>query len=585
MTDFGNRINLYNRRSRTPSPKRLQDLAAEQSRLRAINVGNHLIGNLSSVATYENPMEDPDEPVLPRTSMSIVFGLILAASLAIACYLVAIVVHEYQVNAQVAKRLGGLQDTQELLLYNLTVIDDLLRQTRDNLLRIEFDVDGLQMNLTSLSQRIADLNCTGIRTFNFVITAADQFGHGGGNAWIREGIPEFITIDTVNATITINGTALQALIDTQEGQLQLLQGLLSAVQAALALVEQQALLRINEEGSLGNNIDFVGPCNASFIQGNNTVIINGCSVRDEIDRQFQVVYAQFLAALAKIASLRASIAYINTQIAYVEAIIANVTQNGLKTINGVGPGVGGAFGLVSPDAFLNVTSGPASNEIRLANQAILTMNNGLTSNPATSDFQITAGSGIGVVNDDPAGTVTINNLGVAPLCEITQTAISITGNTVTDGLSGLPLLGYQFFDANFNSAATVSVPAGCAGDTSQLFQRRGVADPFVAVVNTICKPAGRWILQFNMQGTVTTYGANTFFSLAWGLGSVGNVLSSYTLASVNLITGPGNIIPTHFTAQYTITDETPWCYNVTWITGQTTVAAATLNKWVFTRIN
>jgi hypothetical protein len=74
---------------------------------------------------------------------------------------------------------------------------------------IEFDVDGLQMNVTSLAQRIAEINCTGIRTFNMAITAMDQFGHGGGNAWIREGIPEFITIDTVNATITVNGTRLQ----------------------------------------------------------------------------------------------------------------------------------------------------------------------------------------------------------------------------------------------------------------------------------------------------------------------------------------------------------------------------------------
>jgi hypothetical protein len=531
-------------------------------------------------------MEDPDEPVLPRTSMAIVIGLIIAASLVISCYLIAIVVHEHHVNSEVAKRISPLQDTQEMLLYNLTVIDDLLRQTRDNLLTIEFDVDGLQMNVTSLAERIAQINCTGIRTFNMAITAMDQFGHGGGNAWIREGIPEFITINTVNATITVNGTKLQLLIDAQEGQLQLLQALLSSVQAALALLEQQALLRLNDEGSLANNINFVGPCNASFIAGNNTVIINGCLLRDEIDRQFQVVYAQFLVALGKIASLKASIALINVQITYVESIIANVTQHGLMTINGLGPGVGGTFALASADAFLAVTTGPASNEIRVANQAILTMNNGITSDPATSDFQIIGGAGIGIVNDDAAGTVTINNLGAAPLCQITQTAMSINGNTVVDGISTAPFLTYQNFDANFNSANTISVPAGCAGDTSQMFLRRGIADPYVSVVNTVCKPQGRWLLEVFMQGQVAVYGGATYLSLTFGLGSTGNVLPTYTLASVNLLTsGGGYPVPLLFSSQYTITDETAVCYNVTWISGQTVVAASTLTQWVFTRIN
>lgn len=212
MTEPSNRFYLAGsgtrQRSRTPSPKK-EKKERHIGLLDAIHVGNRLIANLTPVATYENPMEDPDEPRLPRTSMAIVAGLIIAASLVIACYLIAIVTHEYQVNAEVGKRLGGLQDTQELLLYNLSVIDDLLRRTRDNLLMIEFDVDGLQMNVTSLAQRIAEINCTGIRTFNMAITAMDQFGHGGGNAWIREGIPEFITIDTVNATITVNGTKLQ----------------------------------------------------------------------------------------------------------------------------------------------------------------------------------------------------------------------------------------------------------------------------------------------------------------------------------------------------------------------------------------
>jgi hypothetical protein len=375
-----NRVVIH--RSRTPSPKRREvvDVMAEFRRLHEIHVGNRLVGDETTGSltglgrTLQNPMEDPDEPMMPRTSLAVIFGLIIAASIVIACYLIAIVLHEYQINADVQRRIGALQDKQELILYNLTVIGNLLNQIRDNLLVIEFQVDELQVNLTSLAQRISDINCTGIRSFNYEITAINQFGHGGGNAWVRTGIPEFITVDTVNATITVNGTALQLLIDAQETSLQLLQALLSAVQAALAMLQQQTLLSINAEGSLGNNIDFVGHCNATFVPGNATVIIDGCTIRDEIDRQFQVVYAQFLAALAKIAQLKASIAYIELQIDFIEQIIANVTQHGLMTINGVGPGVGGSFGLASADIFLGVTPGAASNELSISNQALLTMN-------------------------------------------------------------------------------------------------------------------------------------------------------------------------------------------------------------------
>jgi hypothetical protein len=381
-------------RSRTPSPKKKTTIISEFHRQHAVHEGNRLIASMvgAPMENYVNPMEDPEEPMLPRTSLAIVFGIVIAASIVIASYLMAIVVHEYRTNAEVGRRIRGLQDTQQMLLYNLTVIDEVLRDVRDRLLVIEFEVDGLQLNVTSLSQRIADINCTGIRTFNMAIAALDQFGHGGGNAWIRSGVPEFITVDTTNATITVNGTQLQLLIDAQETSLQLLQQLLSAVQAALAMLQQQALLTMNNEGTLANNIDFVGHCNATFVQGNNTVIIDGCSIRDEIDRQFQVVYAQFLVALGKIATLKASIAYIELKIAYTEQVIANVTQNGLMSINDVLPGVGGTFGVAAADAFLAVSNGPASNEIQVTNQAILTMNNGIPSD-ANSDFQISAGAG------------------------------------------------------------------------------------------------------------------------------------------------------------------------------------------------
>jgi hypothetical protein len=352
------------------------------------------------------------------------------------------------------------------------------------------------------------------------------------------------------------------------------------------VLEQVALQQINEVGALGNNINFVGPCNASFIPGNNTVIIDGCQLRDEIDRQFQVVYAQFLAALAKIAALKASIAYINTQVTYIETIIANITQNGLMTINGVGPGVGGAFTLASADGFLGVTTGPASNENRVANQAIVTMNNALTSDPATSDFQIIGGTGIGVVNDDAAGTVTINNLGAAPLCEITQTALSINGNLVVSGLAAVPILNYQYFDANFNSASTTSIPPNCVPNITQMFTRRGIADPFVSVINTFCKPEGRWLLQVHLRGQITYLSGASFLSLAFGLGSIGNNLPPYTLASMNLLTaGAGYTVPVLFTSQYTITNEAAACYEVVWICSHVVQAQAILNKWVLTRIN
>jgi hypothetical protein len=337
---------------------------------------------------------------------------------------------------------------------------------------------------------------------------------------------------------------------------------------------------------LGNNIDFVGPCNVSITQGNATVIIDGCSIRDEIDRQFQVVYAQFLVALQKIAQLKASIAYIEAQIAYVEQVIADINLRGLKTINGVGPGVGGAFTVASADGFLGISAGPASNEISITNQALLTMND-LPSDPANySTFYVLPGSGIGVINDDDAGTVTIKNLAAAVPCQIQLIALSAS-SFVSDGLSGLPNVNMQFFDSNFDPAATTATPPGCAGDTTQYFRRYGAADPFVYLVNTVCKPPGRWILSVSMQGTVLPQGPQNYLSLVFGLGSAGTSPSQLTLGSVNVIDqGSGDQIGVFLGSQYTMTDEMPWCYNVTWTTGAPTATSSNiLSSWTFTRIN
>lgn len=250
---MNNNNNVIIHRSRTPSPKKKKPSPLEVfQRQHAISLGNRLIsGGITGLDRHVNPLEDPDELQMPRTSLAIVYGLIIAASIVIACYLIAIVSHEYQINGDVTRRIGGLQDRQELIAYNLTVIAGVLQQTSDNLIMIERDVDNLQGNLTSLAQRIADINCTGIRSFNNEIVAIDTFGHGGGNAWITTGIPAFITVSTDGTTITVNGTLLQQLIDAQEASLQLLQSLLSAVNAALAMLAQQTLLRINGEGALG----------------------------------------------------------------------------------------------------------------------------------------------------------------------------------------------------------------------------------------------------------------------------------------------------------------------------------------------
>jgi hypothetical protein len=572
-------------RSRTPSPKRR--VVEEFHRQNAISLGNRLIsGGVTGLDQHVNPLEDPDDLGMPRTSMAIIFGVVIAASVVIAIYLMAIVAHEYHVNQDVSKRIGGLQDRQELIAYNLTVIADVLHETGENLQGIERDVNELQANLTSLAQRIADINCTGIRRFNLEIEAADEYGHGGGNAWIMSGLPAFITVSTNGTTITVNGTLFQLLIDAQEESLGLLQSLLSAVNAALAMLTEQTLMKINGAGALGNNIDFVGPCNVSITQGNGTVIIDGCSIRDEIDRQFQMVYAQFLAALQKIAQLKASIAYIEAQIIYIEQVIADVMARGLMTINGVGPGPGGAFTVSSADAYLNITTGPASNEILITNEALINMNNVSSDASNSSTFYVRPGGGVGIVNNDDDGTVTISNLAAAIPCQIRQRAFSRT-STVSNGFVGFFPVNFQFFDTNFDPALTVATPPGCAGDTTQYFKRIAVADPDVYLVNTVCKPPGRWILQVSFQGSIRPYGVRNYLSVVWGLGSAGDVPPKYTIGGVNrLFQGSGDVLGVFLGSQYTITSEAPWCYNVTWITGTDLVANADMQStWIMTRIN
>lgn len=524
----------------------------------------------------EDEDDDDISPHLPGTWTSIFYSLLITAGLVLAIYVFIIAVREHNNAEDVTLLIDNLTATSMILTTSINNLNNIVVDIRGQLIIIEEDIGELLGNITSLGDRIANISCIGIKTVNDAVTTAALL--------VESGIAEFFEVTTFNVTngtqvgglILVNGTRLQLLLEAQQVSLDTLQALINSINAALALLESLTTRHIDTQPPLMNNIEFVGLCNASAygVPSNNSVVIDACGIQANIDQQFQAIFAQFQVALAKIAILQANITYMNTTITLIENIIAEVQSKGLFTVNYRLPNATtGTIELLAEDIYLNITG------THITNEGIRSIN-GIAKNNIT----LAAGSGIGITNDAPGGTITVSNLNAAPTCQIQMQSFTANQQSLPNEASG-------FFDANFQPGGITTTPLGCYANASVTFRRIGYAFPTSFIVNTVCKPEGRWILQFEsfMVVFAPTSTLSTFMNLMIYLTQSNVPLSIVPVFFWNMIMyQPSGFIGTNFQNIYTFPDTPAQCYNVTWYVrnpGSTIINANVLTTWTFTQID
>jgi hypothetical protein len=518
----------------------------------------------------------------PRTSVFIVYGCMIAIAFFLSIYLLVIAIHESNEISGIDRELFYVQVTDVELARNLTILGERLVEAKTQLIPIEEDIDVLQGNVTSLQQRIDDLECVGIRSIEDVVTS---------DFYVFTGIPEFIVIqnDTGTNEIIINATGLQLLLNAQGEQLVLLDAFVTTVGQQLDRLESQTLKTIDMTPGVMNNINFTGLCNATATPdpGNNAVLVGACQIQEQIDQEFQVIFVDFQDALQKIAYLNGNITFINAQITVIEGIIANITQKGLFRLNKRLPDGGGTV-LVSGDDRIDVTTGPASNEITLENTGVRTINTmGPFPDTDTGNFIIEATNGLNVTSVPP-GTIRVDNTLSPKKCTIYQTAL----NVITTALPGVPIVGpppQTLMDVGFVDADTVAQPLGCA-NTDGVFRRFAIATPFISIINQVCIPEGKWMLTVNadMITWAFTPAGGAYMSVVIGLGSAGALPSNLPLGGwdVNTLNG----VPTSGKLSYTFTLTVPppnLCLNVTWsVTNVFSIGPTSIvSRWSLIELN
>ena len=463
----------------------------------------------------------------PRTSVFIVFSCLMTIMVYVALYGLVMASHENNLVVAIDNAITRLEITDLVIRNNITDLTTRLNEADAQLIILEAEIDILQQNVTYLQQRIDKLECNGIISIDGVSGIALEIISGNLDDL------EVIT-NSSNLEVIVNTSKFQVILNDQKTQLQTLNTFVDDVKFQFELLNSETLRSINFSPAVMNNIDFVGVCNASITPNpmSNDVFVDACMIQQQIENEFQKIFANFQESLQKIAILNANITFINEQVTIIENIISNITNNGLFTVNNRLPDVSKSISIVGEFPFINVTDGFASNEIVVTNNAVRTINNVSPLNDS-GDFKIVAGNGIGITNIAP-DTIQIDNTISPKKCSIFQTAF----NVITAGLPGQPIIGEPFqnyMDVGFVNANTVAVPAGCA-PVSGIFTRFGVATPFISIINQVCIPNGKWILQFNADLSTFPQVATIrdYMALNIGLGSEGPVRSTLPLIGMDL---------------------------------------------------
>lgn len=547
----------------------------------------------------ENPSKYPDPYVkdkdtwIPHWTISLLFSAMIFGGLAVAIYVVVMSAHERYLVSTIDALIYGVQDTEMIVGNNITEVQRIVDEVTRRLIIIEGEIDVLQQNLTYLGERIANLTCRGI----FSIDGVDMTPEFNVSA----GTPAIVEVQQVPGQnqLFVNGTRLVILLEIQEGQLTLLQTTIASLNVQIATLDSLALKFLDGTPPVDNNVDFVGICNSSAygIPGNATVVIDACGIQALIEAEFQIVWQQFQVALSKIAMLQGNITIINAEVLQTQNIIGNLTSRALFYLNGRTP-IQGRINVTSNDpetSRIEITPGPAGNELTMTNTGLLTINN-LSSAPVTSDFVLYGVEGLAVETTAP-DTVTFQNTLNSARCQIATTALSVITGPLPGVVASQPL-AQQLFDVNFamNTSATVSTPPGCYVNASTTFRRFGIADPFVRIVNQVCKPEGRWILSFEAMILLATSGGETplgqptmnYLSLNFGLGSEGFIYPTYPLGMWDQAVFSDYIVGVASTvsSRTTITSTPRACYNVTFVTPnvQSLNFITFLSGWTFTQI-
>lgn len=512
---------------------------------------------------------------LPRTSITVIYALLIVAGFIISVYLIAMAINERSENNYINTLINNDEASSMQINQGIYDLQQDLIEIRDHLIIIENQIDILQLNVTDLGNRIYNIICSGIRVVNNDVITRDLF--------VESGLSEFFEVQNTGSNeIIINGTRLQLLLNAEAVSIELLQNLLASVNAALALLESQTVKYINSNAPVDNNINFEGVCNATVTgQNPSQVVVGACAVYDAINARFNLIYNEFQYALQTLAIIQQNITYINSVIISIETIISDVQANALFRVNERFPNENGTIILSAEDQYINVTG------TTIENKGLLTINN-IASESGTSNFVIEAGSGISITNNPGTGEVTVGNLAAISPCQIRQTTLSTNINMDPQFVVATPF--QTRMRVNFDSNATTTTPSGCYTNASSVFYQTSTFFPAVTYMDTVCKPEGRWILGVSFYISSSGFSAaDGYLNLMFGLGSEGAVQSSYFLASINRFLSTGALITTYTYNEFTLTDTSPWCYNVTYYLtstpGADVINNGLLSDWTFTRIN
>jgi len=513
--------------------------------------------------------------------LSTVYTILIVAGFSIALYLLIVATQNYNVMLELNGATLRLREVDVVLSQNITDINNILIDVTSILIDLERNISALQDDVANLGDQIANTLCIGIFEMNDGIITSDL--------QIQSGVLDFFTIHRVFPNeLLVNGSNFNLLLDAQEGTIQMLDSLVASAGLSLSVLQSEAIRFINSTPNDGkNNVDFVGICNATVTggtPGSAQVNVEACVIQEQIEAGFQAISVGFDEAMDKINELNANLTIINSHITIIQSIIANVSTNGLFTLNGRLPNATDqSIALTSPDAYLIIFG------TTITNNGILTINN-VDANSTTGDFTLEAGLGYTVVNDPDAGTVTITNDAVPALCTIQQNAVSVTSPTIL-GAAPSPAPPQYYMDVNFNAAATITNPPGCYVNASETFSRIGIVIPSIQAVNRVCKPPGKWILSMQGELAITITGSApgiTYMDLVIGLGTAGPVPTTIPLVTWDMnVIDDGFASSTRFSTTYVLTDTQEWCYDVTWYVADVPVLALNsfVSTWTFTEIN
>lgn len=551
----------------------------------------------------ENPAKYPDPYVkesdtwIPHWSISLLFSAMIFGGLAVSIYVVVMSAHERYLVSTIDALIYDVQDTEMVVGNNISDVQRTVDEVTRRLIIIEGEIDVLEQNLTYLGERIANLSCIGIFSVNGV-DMTPEFN-------VSAGVPALVEVqETGRNELIINGTRLVILLEIQEGQLTLLQTTITSLNVQIATLDALALKFLDgTPPDLVNNVNFVGICNSSAygIPGNATVVIDACGIQALIEAQFQIVWQQFQIALGKIAMIQGNITVINGEILQTQNILGNLTSRALFFLNGRSP-IQGRINVTSAGGSAEasrivITPGPGGNELTMTNTGLLTINN-LSSAPVTGNFVLGATEGLAVDTTVP-DTVTFRNTLNTARCQISTTALSVIPGPISGAAPTNPFL-QQLFDVNFGGPGSiVSTPSNCNVNASTTFRRFGIADPFVRIVNQVCKPEGRWILSFQAMISLATVGGETplippglptqnYLSLNIAIGSEGFAYPAYPMGEwlQSVFSSFPVGASSTMSSTTTITSIPRACYNVTIVTPniQQLLFINILSGWTFTEI-